>query len=345
MKSGSPSKAVMIWLWIGIGMILTMVVIGGLTRLTHSGLSMVHWTFAGSLPPMDEASWIAEFDRYKTSPEYIELHSHFSLDDFKSIYWWEYIHRMFGRLIGLVFIIPFAFFVFTKRISKAMLPKFFVILALGATQALLGWLMVKSGLVDMPRVSHYRLAAHLTTAFITCSYIFWVLLQYRDQNMSYSKSNSTSWAWLLGGGLVFQIVYGGFVAGLKAGWVHNTWPLMDGHIIAPAVWAMDSIFQSLMESKSGVQFVHRTMGLLVFGLAIYTAYQNRVSQWLRKPTMLFAICITIQFLLGVTTLLLHTPIKFAVTHQVFALVTLLSWVWLLYSFKHQKSSEGIQQGV
>ena len=149
----------------------------------------------------------------------------------------------------------------------------------------------------------------------------------------------------IGWGSCFSNSVRSICSGPKAGWVHNTWPLMDGTIIAPAVWAMDSIFQSLMETKSGVQFVHRTMGLLVFGLAIYTAYQNRVSQWLRKPTMLFAICITIQFLLGVTTLLLHTPIEFAVTHQVFALVTLLSWVWLLYSFKHQKSSEGIQQGV
>src|SRR5690606_1373293 len=170
------------------------------------------------------------------SPEYKEVHSHFELDEFKSIYWWEYSHRMFGRMIGLVFIFPFLFFLWRKRIPKQMLPQFLIILALGAAQALLGWFMVKSGLIDVPRVSHYRLSAHLLTAFITCACILWVTLNYKAFGRQEKRTSSDQRHLLIFGSLLLlQIIYGAFVAGLRAGWVHNTWPLMDGSLIAPAV--------------------------------------------------------------------------------------------------------------
>lgn len=328
-----PSKAVEYWLYLGIILVLAMVVIGGMTRLTHSGLSMVHWTFHGSLPPMNDASWQDEFLRYQESPEYKSVHAHFELSDFKSIYWWEYIHRMFGRMIGLVFIFPFVFFLIRKKIPKALKPHFFAILGLGAFQAFLGWFMVKSGLVDVPRVSHYRLAAHLSTAFIACAYILWVALRYKNFGREAKSPSSFRRTALTIGILVFgQIVYGAFVAGLKAGWIHNTWPLMDGSIISPAVTAMEPILVNFLEGKSGVQFVHRTLGLAIViftGFALRRAFAMDKAR-IKRPMSLVAIAIFIQFTLGVLTLVLHVPISLGVVHQVFALVTLLAIINLYY---------------
>lgn len=336
----TPSKSVIVWLWSGILLILVMVSIGGLTRLTHSGLSMTHWTFTGSLPPMNDVEWNIEFDKYKTSPEFVELHNHFALEDFKSIFWWEYIHRMFGRMIGLVFIFPFVFFIIKRKIPMKLLPQFLIILGLGASQALLGWFMVKSGLIDVPRVSHYRLSAHLITAFVTCAYIFWVLLNYSGFGKLKKQSNTwTRWVGLLIVLLITQIIFGGFVAGLKAGWVHNTWPLMDGSLIAPSVFAMDPIWVNFFEGKSGVQFIHRTLGILIFLYVTYVSWRivRLDEKPLVAPAMLLAFSIFTQVTLGVITLLLLVPISLAVVHQVFALVTLLSGVWLWHRLKYARN--------
>ena len=310
-----------------------MVSIGGLTRLTHSGLSMVNWTFTGSLPPLNDVEWKSEFENYKSSPEFIEIHNHFGLDDFKSIFWWEYIHRMFGRAIGLVFIFPFIFFLFRKKIPREMLPQFLAILGLGAFQALLGWFMVKSGLVDVPRVSHYRLSAHLTTAFITCGYIFWVLLNYLDfGNLIRQEHRHTKLIIGLVILLITQIVFGGFVAGLRAGWVHNTWPLMDNSMIAQSVFALDPVWLNFLEGKSGVQFIHRTLGLIVLVLTLAVTWKSFHSNEgrMKAPAIMLGFAVLIQVALGVLTLVLHVPFSLAVVHQVFALVTLLSGVWLVH---------------
>ena len=333
-----PSTSVVAWLWSGILLILIMVSIGGLTRLTHSGLSMVHWTFTGSLPPMNDLEWETEFEKYKSSPEFVELHSHFELNDFKSIFWWEYIHRMFGRMIGVVFLLPFAFFLWRKKIPKEMLPQFIVILGFGAFQALLGWFMVKSGLVDVPRVSHYRLSAHLTTAFITCSYIFWVLLNFVSFGRnSLRNHNLFKWVGFLMVLLIIQISFGGFVAGLRAGWVHNTWPLMDGSLIAPSVFALDPIWLNFLEGKSGVQFMHRMMGIAVFAYTLIIVQKTWKMDELRlkAPAIMLGFAVFMQFALGVFTLILQVPIALAVVHQVFALVTLLSACWLFHRAKYK----------
>jgi heme a synthase len=334
-----PSKSVVFWLWSGMVLILIMVVIGGMTRLTHSGLSMVHWSFTGSLPPMSEVAWDLEFEKYQTSPEYIELHNHFSLDDFKSIFWWEFIHRMFGRMIGIVFIIPFVIFWRKKLIPKSMLPKFFMILALGALQAFLGWFMVKSGLIDVPRVSHFRLAAHLITAFITCAYIYWVMQYYKGYGHTYkSISDGRKYVLILLALLVAQIVYGGFVAGLKAGWVHNTWQLMDGELISDAVTAMDPIWINFLEGMSGVQFIHRTLGLVVLLTGLWIGFFSNFFKEERYELYpkFVAIALLIQFALGVLTLLFYVPISLAVIHQVFALVTLICLTGLLFKANFTK---------
>lgn len=329
----SPARSVTIWLATGILLVLIMVSIGGLTRLTHSGLSMVHWTFTGSLPPMNDGEWVAEFERYQTSPEFKELHEHFQIEDFKSIFWWEYIHRMFGRMIGIVFLIPFIFFWVKRSIPRDMLPQFGIIFFLGAFQAILGWFMVKSGLSDVPRVSHFRLSAHLVTAFLTCAYIFWVMLNYnRHGKLRADRSPIQKGAIWFFAALVLQIIYGGFVAGLRAGWIHNTWPLMDGSLVAPSVWAMDPLILNFLEGGSGVQFVHRTLALVILAASFLIVRSAQTqSDHIRKPAMVVLGMVLLQFTLGVATLLLAVPTSFAVVHQVMALITLLSAVWLVHS--------------
>lgn len=333
----TPSKAVVYWLYLGILLVLAMVVIGGITRLTHSGLSMVHWSFGGSLPPMSEAGWQEEFAQYQQSPEFKELHFTFTLEDFKSIYWWEYIHRMFGRMIGVVFIIPFLFFLMKKRIPKELLGWFVLIFSLGTIQALLGWYMVKSGLVDVPRVSHFRLAAHLSTAFITCSVIYWTLLKYESFGKVLPASNPRKKAVLLLGGLVFiQIIYGAFVAGLKAGWIHNTWPLMDGQLISDSVFALEPMVSNFLEGKSGVQFIHRTLAIVILILAaLQLRNASSLSTSNNKSLVVFLGALTLQFILGVSTLLLQVPIALGVLHQVIALVVLLSLIRYYYSLSYR----------
>ncbi len=338
--SFSPKKFVTYWLYLGILLVLGMVVIGGITRLTHSGLSMVHWSFAGSLPPSTEAAWQQEFTHYQASPEFKEVHNHFSLEDFKSIYWWEYIHRMFGRMIGMVFLLPFAFFLWKKWIPKDLLKHFFIILGLGAFQAFLGWFMVKSGLVDVPRVSQYRLAAHLSTAFIACSYIFWVALRYRNygQQTAEVSSGRPFVAWI-GVAVFVQIIWGAFVAGLRAGWIHNTWPLMDGYVIAPAVTVIEPLISNFFEGRSGVQFIHRTLGMIVLVLALLLWRKSKA--WRpdqRLGGMILSVTIGLQFILGVTTLLMEVPIYMGVIHQVFAMVVLLSVVYLYHQHSFQRTT-------
>jgi len=333
----APKKLVIYWLYLGITMVLAMVVIGGVTRLTHSGLSMTHWSFSGSLPPTSQEAWVAEFAKYQQSPEYKEVHAHFEVEEFKSIYWWEYIHRMFGRLIGLVFIFPFIFFLAKKWIPRSMYKNFFIILGLGAFQAFLGWFMVKSGLVDVPRVSHFRLAAHLSTAFIACSYIYWVALRYKNLQEEKTLVSPFRKTVLLMTGLLFlQIVYGAFVAGLRAGWMHNTWPLMDGDIIAPAATALEPFLQNFINGRSGVQFIHRTLGLIVVAYSTWIFYRS--SQWsgnLQKSARLATLTVYTQFGLGVATLLMEVPIYMGVIHQVFALIVLLSHVKFIHSASYR----------
>lgn len=234
-------RSVIIWLLTGCLLIFVMVVVGGVTRLTHSGLSMVDWNlFMGAIPPLNEQEWIATFNQYKQFPEYQKVNFTFSLDEFKSIFFWEYLHRLIGRLIGLVFIVPFVYFLIRKKISGSLLRECLLILGMGAFQGFLGWWMVKSGLVDNPDVSHYRLAIHLIAAFLTFAYTFWVALKLIYTNDSHDSSTPMRRGLIvLLILLIVQIVYGAFVAGLDAGKVFNTWPKMGKQWVAEAVTAMD----------------------------------------------------------------------------------------------------------
>src|SRR5690606_31070936 len=332
------NKNVIYWLFTGCFLIFIMVVVGGITRLTDSGLSMTDYKLiTETIPPLNEEAWIAEFERYKQFPEYQKLHSHFELEDFKQIYFWEWFHRFIGRFIGVVFIVPFLYFLFTKQLSRSTIKKSLVLLALGGFQGFLGWYMVKSGLVDIPAVSHYRLAMHLVTAFLTFAYCFWVALDLIYPN---KKEIDRKFRNLIRVGLivlVLQIIWGAFVAGLDAGWIHNTWPMMnEGRLIHETVWIeQNPLWRNFVEGKSGVQFVHRYLAYVVVGLILLIWYRSRSlnsTPLQQKSIHMLVFLVFVQFLLGVFTLIYAVPVWLGVIHQVGAFCLLAAMTFALHRF-------------
>jgi cytochrome c oxidase assembly protein subunit 15 len=332
------NKKVIYWLLLGCILIFVMVVIGGITRLTHSGLSISNYKLiSGSLPPMNEVAWQEAFDLYKQYPEYQKLNTHFTLTDFKDIYFWEWLHRFIGRIIGLVFFVPFVYFLITKQLTKPTIKKAIILLGLGAFQGFLGWYMVKSGLVDRPDVSHYRLAAHLTTAFITFAYTFWVAL---DLIFPTKKEIDKRFRNLIRIGvslLLLQIIYGAFVAGLDAGFIHNHWPMMsDGKFMHETVYIEQSpLYKNFIEGKSGVQFVHRILAyFVVISIVIIwvQAKKRRLTQMQSKSVNALLYLVGLQFLLGVLTILLQVPVWLGVAHQVGAFLLLTAMTFTLHRF-------------
>jgi len=332
------NKAVIYWLLTGCFLIFIMVIVGGITRLTHSGLSISNYKLiSGTIPPMNEIEWNEAFELYKQYPEYQKLNNHFTLEDFKDIYFWEWIHRVIGRFIGLVFIIPFIYFLIRKQLSKPTIKKSIILLLMGGFQGFLGWYMVKSGLVDRPDVSHYRLAAHLTTAFLTFAYTFWVALDLMFPNKKTIDKKLRNFIRIGLVILIIQIIYGAFVAGLDAGWIHNHWPFMsEGKLIHETVYTEHNpTYLNFIEGKSGVQFVHRTLAyvVVIFILSIwYKATRNDISKWQTKGVNSLLLVVGIQFLLGVLTLLLAVPVWLGVLHQVVAFILLSCMVFTLHRF-------------
>jgi cytochrome c oxidase assembly protein subunit 15 len=332
------NKKVFYWLLIGGLLIFIMVVVGGITRLTHSGLSISNYKLiSGTLPPSSQTEWEAAFELYKQYPEYQKINNQFDLEDFKDIYFWEWLHRVIGRFIGVVFIIPFLYFLFRRQLTKATIKKCIVLLFLGGFQGFLGWYMVKSGLVDRPDVSHYRLALHLTTAFITFAYTLWVALdiRYPDKKDIQKKfRNLIRWGLAL---LLIQIVWGAFVAGLDAGLTHNHWPLMnDGMLIHDSVTIEQSpVWKNFVEGKSGVQFVHRYLAYVVVGIIAVIWFRARkmsldVQQ--RNGVNLLVGLVLLQFILGVFTLILRVPVWLGVVHQIVAFFLLATMTFSLHRF-------------
>ena len=332
------NKRVIYWLLTGCALIFIMVIVGGITRLTHSGLSISNYKLiSGTIPPTSEVEWEVAFELYKQYPEYKKLNNHFSLQDFKDIYFWEWLHRVLGRFIGLVFILPFLYFLITKQLTKPTIKKAIILLFMGGFQGFLGWYMVKSGLVDRPDVSHYRLAAHLTTAFLTFAYTFWVALDLIFPNRKERDTkfrNLVRFTLII---LVLQIIYGAFVAGLDAGWIHNHWPMMsEGKLIHETVFIeQNPIYKNFIEGKSGVQFVHRTLAYFVVFLILVLWKKSRqlvrtVNQ--NKGIYGLLIMVAVQFVLGVLTLLLQVPVWLGVAHQVGAFILLSTMVFTLHRF-------------
>lgn len=332
------NKSVIIWLLSGCFLVFVMVVVGGITRLTNSGLSMTDWHLVtDTFPPLTEAKWQETYERYKQFPEYqkINIHNDFTLSDYKFIYFWEWFHRFIGRILGFVFIIPFVYFLIKKKIDKATLNKCYILLGMGALQGFLGWFMVRSGLIDNPDVSHFRLSLHLTFAFITFAYTLWVALDliYPIKNKAILPlKNIAVFALIF---LLLQIIYGGFVAGLNAGLIHNHWPLMsDGQFLHESViLEKDTWFQRLTEGKSGVQFVHRTLAYVVVGLILFLFYKSKrysLTQQQNSGLNALVAIVFIQFALGVFTLLYSVPLWLGLTHQVVAFFLLTAMTYSLH---------------
>jgi heme a synthase len=338
---------IQIWLLCGCLLIFLMVIVGGITRLTGSGLSITEWeVVTGTLPPLNDAAWQVEFDKYKQIPQYQLLNSHFELSDFKRIYFWEYIHRLIGRLIGLVFLIPFLYFYVKKRISKELMPRLIVMFLLGALQGAIGWYMVSSGLTENTRVSHYRLALHLGTAFITFGYIFYtLLLEYGKTNHIRLKDKNYFPKGILL--LVFlQIILGAFVAGTHAGYIYNTWPDMEGEYIPESftfAFQKDG-WVSLFNNPASVQFIHRCMAYLVTLVILYWWWKQQKEQSdIRKRVVnLLLYVLLLQVILGIYTLLAQVPVWLGVAHQAMAFVLFAAAIYHYYIYQHTNVVNKIQ---
>lgn len=320
-RRDEDARAVALWLFAVAGLVALMVVIGGLTRLTESGLSMVEWKpITGWLPPLSEAAWIAEFEKYKQFPEYQKVNIGMTLEGFQSIYWLEYIHRLLGRLIGLAFAVPMLLFWISRRIPAGMKPHLVAMLVLGGSQGALGWFMVASGLVDHPDVSHYRLTAHLGLAFFIFAYLLWGALSLARHGRMVSGRGGGIAAALTA--LVFlQVLSGGLVAGMNAGLAHNTWPLMDGALIPDGLLIANPWWINFFENAMTVQFQHRILAYCVFILAIVTTVvlKDRAPTGLRHALLT---AVLVQFGLGIATLLAHVPVSLGTLHQAGAVVVL-----------------------
>lgn len=314
------------WLYAILLILFALVLVGGATRMTGSGLSITEWKpIHGVIPPLNDAEWQEEFLKYQQIPQFSQLNSDMTVHEFKSIFWWEWAHRILARGVGFLFAIPLAFFWLTRRIERSMVPKLAGILALGGLQGAIGWWMVASGLVERVSVSQYRLAIHLTLA----SLIFAAVMIVARGLAPHSEPAADRSTQRLAGILVFlalvQIYLGGLVAGLHAGLSYTTWPLMDGKIIPGDLFVIEPIWRNFFENPKTVQFIHRVGAYALFVLALWhlIASRRRVlgATHTRRSAVLFVL-ITLQAIIGISTLVMQVPLHLALMHQGFALVVL-----------------------
>jgi cytochrome c oxidase assembly protein subunit 15 len=323
------------WLLTGCILIAAMVTIGGITRLTGSGLSITEWdVIMGALPPLSEASWQELFARYQATPQYQQVNLHFGLGEFKQIFWWEYIHRLLGRTIGLVFLIPFLYFLLKRRFDRPLRNQVLVIFALGAFQGVLGWFMVASGLVDRPSVSHYRLAAHLLTALLTFAVTLWVALSLRPVPRQAAPEGLRKLGYLFLFLLGLQITWGAFTAGLKAGGMFNTFPSMGGELVPPGIGALSPWWVNLTQNPVAVQFGHRMLAWVVLATGLLLARQLRLHRRSREGLLLGA-AVALQFVLGVLAILRlpASPVFWGTVHQAGAVVLLTATILALHALR------------
>ena len=337
----STRRQVATWLLICCGMIFAMVILGGVTRLTGSGLSMVEWDpIFGVVPPLDEQAWEGVFAKYRQSPEYRKVNVGMDLEGFKSIYWFEFSHRLLGRSIGSVFLLPFLYFLWRRKLTARLVPRLAFAFVLGGLQGLLGWYMVKSGLVDNPHVSQYRLTAHLGLALLIYAYLLWILydLLFTHNVASGNPPRLKTAAKILLGLVAVTIASGGFVAGLKAGHAYNTFPKMGDQWLPPAGWMLAPGWRNLFENIATVQFDHRVLAIATFtSILLFWLWtlRARLTVSARTTAHLLMLMATVQLALGISTLLQHVPVALAATHQAGAL--LLLTLALLLNHRLQKS--------
>jgi len=316
--------------------IVAIVVVGGVTRLTHSGLSMVEWRpIYGIFPPISHGQWMTVFEKYQHFPEYKQLHVGMSLFEFKKLFFWEYLHRVLARILGLIIILPFFFFALTGQLTAKMKRQGFIMCFLVLLQGLMGWLMVKSGLVDRPDVSHFRLALHLLLAFVLFEYVMWTYWEAEDGvndgvELGYLPSLSVAWGFVAL--VVVQIVYGAFVAGLDAGFGYNTFPKMNGYWIPPTATSQSPFWSNFVSNPVTVQFVHRVLAvwLVIRTWLLGVLVLRATNPALRRAFFILCVALCVQIVLGVLTLIYVVPIPLAILHQLGGLTVLTSAVHFAY---------------
>jgi len=317
--TGKDRRAVAAWLLLCAALVFAIVVVGGITRLTRSGLSIVEWQpLVGTIPPLSEADWQSLFAKYRETPEFRLVNFDITLEGFKRIFWWEYFHRLLGRLIGVVFLLPLLYFFFRKKLETTLAWKLGGVFLLGAVQGALGWYMVESGLVDDPRVSHFRLTAHLGLALAIFSAQLWIAL-----DVLFPERKAVSRAVLLLPALVFlTALSGGMVAGLRAGSAYQSFPLMNGHLVPPEILMLEPWWRNFAYNMATVQFVHRGF---FWALALLVP----LAWWRRRacgPHFLLA-AFVLQGTLGISTLLAGVPVALAAAHQGGAVLLLAAALW------------------
>lgn len=335
-------KPIAIWLLVCCALVFAMIVVGGVTRLTDSGLSIVEWQpIVGTMPPITQQDWDILLEKYRATPQYQQVNKGMSVDEFKSIFWWEYFHRLLGRLIGLVFFVPFVYFLLKKQIDRPLGIKLAGIFVLGGLQGLMGWYMVMSGLVNDPHVSQYRLTAHLGLAFIIFAAMFWVALgllspareqAQPDEQLRSLRKFSFGLSWLI----FIMILSGGFVAGIRAGFAYNTFPLMSGHLIPPGMFMLEPWYRNFFDNVATVQFDHRLIAwILAFSVPFfwYKSRQATLSGTTRLACNLFLLMLAIQIALGISTLLMVVPIPLAASHQGGAVLLFAASLWVSHRLR------------
>lgn len=318
MSVRADERAIATWLLACCVTLLLLVMVGGATRLTGSGLSIVEWRpVTGILPPIGEHAWQAELDKYRQSPEYQKVHRGMSVQQFKTIFWFEYWHRVLARLLGVLFAVPLLWFWWRGRLPRRLHWPLLGVLALGAAQGYMGWYMVRSGLVDIPRVSPYRLAAHLSLALSIFAAMAWIALGLVWPRKPGQRSPARPWLLLAAVGVVATIIMGAFVAGLRAGYIYSTFPLMDGQWIPDGLLWLQPAWLNLFENPLAVQFLHRVLaiGTLLLALAAWGMGRRDADRGRRVTLDLLATLVMLQVGLGIATLLNHVPVWLGTLHQ------------------------------
>ena len=327
----SDRRAVAIWLLVSATLVFAMVVVGGITRLTHSGLSIVEWQpLVGTVPPMTDEQWQELFLKYQETPEFQQVNFDIDLEGFKRIFWWEYSHRLLGRVIGIVYLLPYLWFLLRGRLDSTRARQLAGVFVLGGLQGALGWYMVMSGLVDDPKVSPLRLTAHLGLALAILSAELWIAFELLAPARPLASGPTARWPAAIAAIVYLQALTGGMVAGVRAGRAYNTFPLMSGHWVPPEIMMLDPWWQNFLYNMATVQFVHRGIAWLLTALILVLWLRSMaagVAPRTKLASHLLLAALALQVSLGIGTLLMAVPVPLAAAHQAGAVLLLAAALW------------------
>lgn len=348
--SSSDKRLIGGWLLVCCVLVFSMIMLGGVTRLTQSGLSMVEWEpIIGVVPPLTETEWLDTFEKYQAYPEYQLINKDIALSDFKGIFYVEYAHRILGRVLGIAFLIPFLFFLLARKLDSRLTFKLLVLFVLGGLQGLLGWYMVQSGLIDHPRVSPYRLTAHLMLALLILGYMLWLAFGLLARNTRSSEAIAPRvvkyYAWTVLVAVVLMIFTGGFVAGTKAGYAFNTFPKMYGQWVPEGLWLLQPLWRNLFENIPTVQFIHRCMAFILAILMVGFWYLVRSANLsnIRFSCNILLASFTAQVVFGISTLVYVVPVPLAAAHQGGALIVFSVILFITHQLQHTGNAETTQK--